>query len=149
MPYCTAMQLAHRRTMTRLIDRSAGEWMADYHVFLSYARLDKAPREQGGDGWVTAFQNHLLAQHQRYSGRALNVFFDKFDIRDNEDWERRIYRGLRTSSLFLAFLSPSDLKSPWCRREWEEYLRLEHTLARGDDGIQSIYFVRVPELAGC
>ena len=120
--------------------------MSQYHVFLSYARVDNAPRAPGADGWITAFHRRLLDQHQNYSGRPLEVFFDKQSITDNEDWERRIYRGLRTSSLFLAFLSPNYINSAMCRREWEEYLRLEHTLARGDDGIQSVYFVKVPGL---
>jgi hypothetical protein len=89
--------------------------MIDFHVFLSYARADNIARSPDGQGWVTAFHERLLAQHQRYSGRPLKVFFDRAEIRDNEDWERRIYRGLRTSSLLIAFVSPNYLRSPWCR----------------------------------
>lgn len=119
-----------------------------YDVFLSYARKDNAPAVPGSEGWVTAFYRHLLAQHERYAGRPLRVFFDQEDITSDEDWERRIYRGLRSSSLFIAFLSPNYLASPVCKREWEEYLRLEHTLARGDDGIKQVYLVDVPNLLG-
>ncbi|HAY07878.1 MAG TPA: hypothetical protein DCY26_14645, partial [Hyphomonas sp.] len=119
--------------------------MASFHVFLSYARADNGAN---ADGWVTAFHDRLLAQHARYSGRRLEVFFDKQAIKDGQDWERRIYTGLRESRLFLAFLSPNYLKSEWCRREWESYLRLEHSLARGDDGIKQIYFAMVPEIHG-
>ncbi|PZO52101.1 MAG: hypothetical protein DCF16_10150, partial [Alphaproteobacteria bacterium] len=119
-----------------------------FDIFLSYARKDNVPSAAGGEGWVTAFHRRLCAQHERYAGRPLRVFFDKDDIASDEDWERRIYQGLRSSSLFVAFLSPNYLASPVCKREWDEYLRLEHTLARGDDGIKQIYFAEIPNLFG-
>jgi tetratricopeptide (TPR) repeat protein len=118
--------------------------MPKYHLFLSYSRQDNDPEHQGRDGWVTAFHDRLLAQHRRYSGRELKVFFDKASIDHGTDWQRGISEGLRHSVLFIAFLSENYLRSQWCRREWEEYLRLEHTLARGDDGILPIYFEIVP-----
>ncbi|MDZ4693290.1 toll/interleukin-1 receptor domain-containing protein, partial [Terricaulis sp.] len=97
---------------------------------------------------MTALHRRLCAQHERYAGRPIKVFFDKEDIASDEDWERRISQGLRSSSLFIAFLSPNYLASAMCRREWDEYLRLEHTLARGDDGIKQVYFVEIPDLFG-
>jgi len=42
--------------------------------------------------------------------------------------------GVRQSRLFLAFLSPNYLISKNCLWEWQEYLRREHSAARGDDG---------------
>ena len=116
--------------------------MSQHHVFLSYSRKDNQP--EANDGWVTSFHDRLLAQHQRYSGRGLRVFFDKASIDHGADWQRGISQGLRNSVLFIAFLSENYLRSEWCRREWEEYLRLEHTLARGDDGILPVYFEIVP-----
>jgi tetratricopeptide (TPR) repeat protein len=118
--------------------------MPRYHLFLSYSRRDNVARAAGGLGWVTAFHNRLLAQHQKYSGRGLQIFFDKNSIDHGADWQRGISEGLRHSALFIAFLSENYIRSEWCRREWEEYLRLEHTLARGDDGILPIFFEMVP-----
>ena len=119
-----------------------------YQLFLSYARADNRPPtgDDGGPGWVTAFHDRLKAQHARNAGRDLAIFFDRHSIREGNDWRSKVYEGLRTSTLFIAFLSPAYLKSAWCRREWEEYLRLEHRIARGNDGILPIYLVRVPEL---
>lgn len=122
--------------------------MKDHHLFLSCARLDNRPKRENGQGWVDVFCERLKTRHKHYAGRHLEVFFDKTEIQTAEIWENKIYAGLRSSRLFLAFLSPNYLKSEWCRREWEEYLRLEHTLARGDGGITPIYFVEVPELSG-
>ena len=119
--------------------------MPRYHLFLSYSRRDNVARSPDGSGWVTAFNQRLLAQHQKYSGRGLKVFFDQHSIDHGADWQRGISEGLRQSALFIAFLSEQYLRSEWCRREWEEYLRLEHTLARGDDGILPIFFEIVPD----
>ncbi|MEM9764800.1 MAG: toll/interleukin-1 receptor domain-containing protein, partial [Pseudomonadota bacterium] len=118
--------------------------MADYHLFLSYSRKDNAE----GEGWITAFAERLKRRHAYLAGRPLEVFFDKTSIDHGADWERTLREGLRQSRLFLAFLSPNYIASRWCRMEWEEYLRLEHSLARGDGGVAPIYMVHVPQLEG-
>jgi tetratricopeptide (TPR) repeat protein len=117
--------------------------VTQHHLFLSYARSDNGPDH---DGWVTAFHDRLLQQHRLYSGRELDIFLDTAVIQEGQIWENWIYEHLRASKLFVAFLSPAYLRSPWCKREWEEYLRLEHTLARGDGGIARIYFVAHKDL---
>ncbi len=117
-----------------------------HQLFFSYARKDNVD----GNGWVTAFYDRLTAEHKAYTGRDLRgkIFFDKEEIHDMQDWRRRILMGLRQSRLFVAFLSPNFLASKYCRQEWEEYLRREHSVARGDDGIAPVYFITVPELHG-
>ena len=120
--------------------------MGNFHVFISYARKDNAQSAAGAEGWVTAFVARLERQHLAYAGKPLRVFFDTKAITEDQDWQARIGRGLRTSRLFLAFLSPNYLESRVCRWEFEEYLRLEHTLARGDEGVKQIYFVAIPGL---
>ena len=112
-----------------------------HHLFLSYCRRDNLPKSEGGEGWVTAFERELRQRHQRYSGRELRIFFDKDDIGPGRDWRRDLGIGLRSSRLFLAFLSPNYIQSENCLWEWEEYLRREHSAARGDDGITPIFFV--------
>jgi len=119
-----------------------------HHLFISYSRKDNLPRTSSGEGWITAFYHRLQAQHQRYTGRELKIFFDTKEIDDGSDWRRRLGQGLRTSNLFLAFMSPNYIRSPNCRWEWEEYLRREHTLARGDDGVATVYFEVVPGMPG-
>ena len=122
---------------------------ATHHVFFSYSRADnRHPVDERGRGWVTAFRDRLVAQHRAYSGRDLKIFFDQEEIVHGTDWRARLGQGLRTSNLFLAFLSENYIRSENCRWEWIEYLRREHTLARGDDGIATIYFVTVPPMPG-
>lgn len=116
--------------------------MPDYHLFLSYCREDnKQPVNEAGEGWVTAFEREIKERHRRYSGRELKIFSDQKAIDTARDWRRELGAGLRSSRLFLAFLTPNYLTSPNCLWEWDEYLRREHSAARGDDGLTPIYFV--------
>ncbi|MCP5539463.1 MAG: TIR domain-containing protein [Akkermansiaceae bacterium] len=121
----------------------------EHHVFFSYARADnRAPLGKNGEGWVTAFHKTLTERHRRFTGKELRIFFDTEAIDDLSDWRGRIGAGLRSSRIFLAFLSPAYIRSKNCRWEWIEYLRREHTLVRGDDGIAPLYFVTVPDMPG-
>jgi tetratricopeptide (TPR) repeat protein len=117
-----------------------------FHLFLSYSRKDNKPANAEGEGWVTAFERDLKARHYLYSGRDLKVFFDKEAIDPCADWRRRLSVGLRQSRLFLAFLSPNYITSENCLWEWEQYLRSEHSSARGDDGLTPIFFIAPNEL---
>ena len=119
-----------------------------HHLFFSYSRLDNKPQGGSTEGWITAFYKRLQAQHKLYTGRELRIFFDTEEIDDGSDWKARLGQGLRTSNLFLAFLSPNYMRSKNCRWEWEEYLRREHSLARGDDGIRTVFFEIVPGMPG-
>ncbi|MCB9952069.1 MAG: TIR domain-containing protein [Planctomycetaceae bacterium] len=124
--------------------------MSDWakHLFLSYARKDNEhPVNDAGEGWVTAFDRELRERHKAYSGRELNIFFDTDAIDPGVDWRRRLSQGLRQSRLLLAFLSPNYITSPNCLWEWEEYLRYEHSSARGDDGLTPIFFITPSDLS--
>jgi len=117
-----------------------------FHLFLSYARVDNQAKP-GGEGWVTAFANELQRRHRAYTTRDLRIFFDVEAIDHGVDWKRRLGEGLRQSSLFLAFLSPNYLTGENCLWEWEEYLRREHGMARGDDGLTPVFFVTPDDLS--
>ena len=117
-----------------------------HHLFLSYARTDNQPVPPATCGWVAAFNARLEQRHRAFSGQKLEIFYDAESLREGDDWETRIGQALRSSQLLLAFLSPAFLKSEWCRREWEEYLRLEHSLSRSEGGIVPVYFAYAPEL---
>ncbi len=117
------------------------------HLFISYARVDDLPVQgSAGPGWVTGMVEVLRRKHARCSGRELRVFFDQDSIEEGRDWRQRLGEGIRQSRLFLAFLSPNYLTSPNCLWEWEEYLRREHSSARGDDGLTPIYFIAPDDL---
>jgi tetratricopeptide (TPR) repeat protein len=119
-----------------------------YHVFLSYARKDNAPRRADGTGWVQLFERLLVAQYEAATGRALRVFLDEQRIENGEDWETRIQSALRQSRILIAILSPNYLASTICRMEIEDYIRHEQTATPGGEGVRPIYFATIPELEG-
>ena len=91
-----------------------------YDLFLSYARLDNEPATEG---WVTAIRDRIAADHRQFSTEPLRNFFDTDEIEDADDWRHRILGALRQSKILLVFLSPTYMASPYCRWEWEDYLR--------------------------
>ena len=109
-----------------------------YDLFISYARKDNE------GGWVTAFVEALLESHRRFSGRELEVFFDKEAIHTMQDWRWRIAEGLRDSWLMLAFLSPNYEASEYCREEWDTYTRHELDRFVVGEGIAPVYTVEIP-----
>ncbi len=109
-----------------------------YDLFISYARKDNE------GGWVTAFVEALLESHRRFSGRELNVFFDKKSIHTMQDWRWRIAEGLRDAWLMLAFLSPNYKASEYCRMEWDTYSRHEVDRFVVGEGIAPVYIVEIP-----
>jgi tetratricopeptide (TPR) repeat protein len=109
-----------------------------YDVFVSYAHADNL------DGWVTALVETLQAEHAKFTPTPLSIFFDLEEIRTMDDWEHRIYRGLRNAKVMLTVLSPNYFKSPYCRMEWERYLENELTFSTTGEGIAPIYTVTVP-----
>ena len=110
----------------------------DYDLFVSYAHLDDH------DGWVVALIEAIRAEHAKFTPNPLAIFFDRSDIRTMDDWEHRIFRGLRGSKAMLAVLSPKYLESLYCRKEWERYLDHELDRAMTGEAIAPIYTIAVP-----
>jgi tetratricopeptide (TPR) repeat protein len=111
----------------------------EYDLFISYSHKDDA------DGWVTALVATLQADHcPEFSPTPLRLFFDRHDIRDMDDWERRIRLGLKSAKVMLAILSPNYFASKYCRQEWQEYREYETRRRLPGEGIATLYTVPVP-----
>ncbi|WP_173804272.1 tetratricopeptide repeat protein, partial [Sphaerotilus uruguayifluvii] len=123
--------------------------MPRHHVFLSYARKDNLPPPVGEadpPGWITGFATAMRDRYRRLTGRELRIFIDEQAIDDSRDWRRELGAGLREAQLLIAFVSPHYLASPHCRWEWEQYVRREHSAARGDDGIVQVHLVEPADM---
>lgn len=112
-----------------------------YDLFVSYARRDNC------DGQVTALVEQFTTDYRAFAGRDLRVFFDIVEIKGMDDWRERIQRSLRKSHIFLAVLSPSYLDSPYCRWEWEDYVRYEAMRQCLGEGVAPVFFVTLPDAA--
>ncbi|WP_433211010.1 toll/interleukin-1 receptor domain-containing protein [Dactylosporangium sp. CS-047395] len=90
----------------------------DVSVFASYARMD----DESSYGRISKFIEDLGRTYSSITGLDVGVFKDTKSIAPGEDWKDRIRLGLASSSIFLAFISPSYLRSPNCRAELTEFL---------------------------
>lgn len=85
-------------------------------VFISYSSVDRPAARSLADA---------------LDGAGIDVWFDRTDLHAGDDWERRIRRGLETSSLFVPVISRTTLDESH-RRDyfWREWMAADE-LARG------------------
>jgi hypothetical protein len=112
-----------------------------YDVFISYSRRDNER------GQVAALVEQIKSAYRTFAGRELSIFFDKGEIKGMDDWRQKIQRSLRESHLFLAVLSPSYLASPYCRWDWDYFVRYEAIVQCLGEGVAPVYFVTLPNAA--
>lgn len=112
-----------------------------YDLFISYSRRDNER------GQVTALKAQIESSFRAFAGRDLRVFFDTHEIAGMDDWRQKIQRSLRDSQVFLAVLSPHYLASPYCRWEWEGYVRYEAMRQCLGEGVAPVFFVTLPDAA--
>jgi hypothetical protein len=110
-----------------------------YDLFISYCRRDNQR------GQVAMLAEQIMIAFGAFAGRPLQVFLDVRDIDGMDDWRQKIQRGLRESHLFLAVLSPDYLASPYCKWEWEDYIRYEAMRQCLGEGVAPVYFVALPD----
>ncbi len=92
----------------------------DEDVFISYAHNDDDvfPTEQWG--WVTRLHQDLQQRVRSYLGSDVRFWRD-CEIRNNEDFTKKIFNRLMRTATFLSVLSPSFLQREWCKRELESF----------------------------
>jgi tetratricopeptide (TPR) repeat protein len=110
-----------------------------YDLFVSYSRRDNRLAR------VTQLVDRIKVDFFSFAGRRLEVFLDLNDIQGMDDWQQKIRQSLRESQLFLAVLSPNYLASPYCRWEWEDYVRYEAMRQCLSRGIAPVYFASLPD----
>ncbi len=109
----------------------------EYDVFLSYARRDDAA------GWVSGLRDAIYDDFREFSSEPFRIFFDTEEIVSHQDWEVRLREGLRSSRVLLVCLSPSYLRSNYCRWEWEEFARMRARRIASGDAVTGVYFVEL------
>ena len=112
----------------------------EFDLFISYAHSDDIR------GIVPALHDQLESDFLRLLHRHAEIFLDRSDIRDFDDWKVRCHRALRASRFFIVLLSPAYLASDACRWEWEEWIKRE--LERGQVGVGAacLWFIEIASL---
>lgn len=89
--------------------------MSNFGLFCSYAHGDN------DDGWVDTFVDNLSRICRKLTGVSPAIFMDRESLVTSDVWERKIRKALDSSRLLIAILSPSYVRSEWCRKEWEAF----------------------------
>ncbi|MEK4511115.1 TIR domain-containing protein [Paenibacillus sp. FSL K6-2524] len=91
-------------------------------IFVSYAHSDN------DTGWIDDFCLNIKSIYKKMTGDILEMFLDSESIMTADIWSSRIINSIDKSKICLAFVSPSYVKSEWCRREWQRFLSKESEL---------------------
>lgn len=113
-----------------------------HDVFVSYSTIDNEVMVEDGGvrrGWVDALIDKLrIETSSRLGVRDLRFFVDHGAIRSNLPITSQLIEAARNSATLLIVMSPSYLRSDWCRRELNAFLSVvRHRVAKG-----SVFLVR-------
>ena len=85
-------------------------------AFVSYTRIKDVLAPSPVSKFVERLEHHM----RRQTGNILySVFQDKTHISPGMEWVSRITAELNSASVLILLLSPTWIRSSWCRTEYE------------------------------
>jgi tetratricopeptide (TPR) repeat protein len=112
--------------------------------FFSYSRED----DEDSHGALSALRERIQRELRGQLGRSTKTFRlwqDKEAIGSGKLWEAEIKTGVGQSVFFIPIITPTVVRSPYCKFELESFLAREAGLGRSDL-VFPILYVKVPEL---
>jgi formylglycine-generating enzyme required for sulfatase activity len=112
--------------------------------FFSYSRED----DEDSHGALSALRERIQRELRGQLGRSMKTFRlwqDKEAIPSGTLWETEIKNGVAQSVFFIPIITPTVVRSPYCRFELEAFLAREAALGRSDL-VFPILYIKVPEL---
>lgn len=97
-------------------------------VFISYAHIDDQPMMEGQRGWISQFHRSLEVRMAQLLGQELKVWRDP-KLQGSDLFDEALVRQFSDSKVLVSVLTPRYVRSEWCRRELEEFVRAQ--AARG------------------
>jgi cobaltochelatase CobT len=85
-------------------------------AFVSYTRIKDVMAPSPVSKFVERLENHMRRQTGNVS---YSVFQDKTHISPGADWVSRIKSELDSASVLLVLLSPTWIRSDWCKAEYQ------------------------------
>jgi formylglycine-generating enzyme required for sulfatase activity len=116
--------------------------LPDLVGFFSYARSD----DDNSDKALSVLRRRIRSELRLQLGRELRLWQDTEAIPFGALWADKIDKGIAESAFFIPIVTPSAVKSEYCRTEFEAFLTRERELGR-DDVVFPILYIRVPALA--
>jgi TIR domain len=112
--------------------------------FFSYSRED----DEGSDGKLSKLRERIQEELRAQLGRKRNdfkLFQDHAAIASGTLWEKEIKSAIAQSVFFIPIITPTAVRSPFCKFEFDAFLQKEKELARSDL-IFPILWITVPAL---
>src|SRR6516165_6325757 len=112
--------------------------------FFSYSRED----DEGSGGKLSRLRERIQEELRLQLGRSwkdFRLWQDKAAIAHGELWEDTIKKGISESVFFIPIITPTAVKSPNCKFEFQSFLARERELDR-NNLIFPILYVPVPAL---
>ncbi len=87
-------------------------------IIISYAHVDDIPRQEGEQGWVTAFEESLKRHLPRFLGRGdqLTIWRDP-KLRGADFYDDVIADAVRRSAVMISVMSTGYFASTYCQDE--------------------------------
>ncbi|HUD86194.1 MAG TPA: SUMF1/EgtB/PvdO family nonheme iron enzyme [Xanthobacteraceae bacterium] len=112
--------------------------------FFSYSRED----DDDSHGALTALRERIQRELRGQLGRSMKTFRlwqDKEAIAPGTLWAAEIKTAVAQAVFFIPIITPTVVRSPYCKFELESFLAREAELGRSDL-VFPILYIRVPEL---
>lgn len=112
--------------------------------FFSYSRDD----DEDAKGALSALRERIQRELRGQLGRSMKTFRiwqDKEAIPAGTLWEAEIKTAIDQAVFFVPIITPTVVKSPFCKIELESFLERERALGR-QDLVFPILYIRVPAL---
>src|SRR5262249_39560658 len=117
---------------------------ADLVGFFSYSRED----DEGSGGRLSKLRERIQEELRLQLGRTkrdFKLWQDKVAIAHGELWEDTIKKGISESVFFIPIITPTAVRSSYCKFEFESFLAREKELDR-NNLIFPMFYVRVPAI---
>jgi Flp pilus assembly protein TadD len=112
--------------------------------FFSYSRED----DEDSNGTLSALRERIQRELRGQLGRStksLRLWQDKEAIAPGTLWAKEIEAATAEAVFFIPIITPTSVRSPYCKVEFDSFLAREKELGRADL-VFPIVYIRVPGL---
>lgn len=114
-------------------------------VFVSYAHIDDQALAEGQPGWISSLHHALQVRLEQLLGKEAKIWRDP-KLQGNDMFADRLVDRLPRVGVLVSVLSPRYVKSEWCQRELNEFLKASAATggARVADKLRVFKVVKTP-----
>jgi hypothetical protein len=91
-------------------------------IFISYAHIDNLALSEGENGWVSNFHHALDIRLRQLVGSDAKIWRDA-KLQGNDDFSDALINKFPAVALLICIISPRYIKSEWCLREVDEFVK--------------------------